>query len=385
MNNVISEKIKVLFFISSLAGGGAERVMVEILHYLDKSKIEPVLVLLYPYQDSPYLEKLPSNIKIRVVHRKSDSPFQKIKQLISFIKVVCNEKPNTILSMLTHNNIMAIIAGIILNKKIIVSEHSTLSEVIKTKEGARILGLSVPILVKRLYKHSHKIIAVSEGIKSDLVEQFSISQYKIEVIYNPLDLKNIYKASTEQLESKFIEDNLPYVIAMGRLIWQKGFDILIKTFSRVLREFDSRLLILGEGPEREALEKLCKDLRIADNVHLIGFQKNPYKFLSKADVFVLSSYYEGLPMVILEAMACGAPVIATDCKSGPREILDNGKYGILVPTGDVDSLAEAILLILNDKRLQYEYSVKGKERANFFSAERIIKQYEDLIYDSTLR
>jgi glycosyltransferase involved in cell wall biosynthesis len=375
-------KIRVLFFISSLEGGGAERVMVEILNSLDRERIEPVLVLLCPYENSPYRESLHKDLTVIVLERTSDTLFGKIRQSVQFIKTVREVNPHLLMSFLTHNNIMAIVAGILLRIKTIVCEHSTLSEVIKTREGEHILGLPTSSVVKLLYRFAERVIAVSHGVRSDLVEKFSIPPHKVRVIYNPVDVDRIHELSNIPAEHPFLNGGLPLVITVGRLIWQKGFETLIRAFQMVVQEMDARLLILGEGPERKSLEKLIQDIGVAGKVSLPGFQRNPYAFLSGADVFVLSSVYEGLPMVILEAMACGTPVIATDCKYGPREILQEGRCGLLVPAGEVYALSAGLSGLLGDKALREEFSRLGGERIKEFSAEKIIEQYEQVIRES---
>jgi glycosyltransferase involved in cell wall biosynthesis len=378
----MGKKIKVLFFISSLAGGGAERVMVDILSYIDKSRIEPTLALLYPYDNAPYKEYLPEDVKVVVVERKSDSFFSKIKQFADFIKTVHKEKPRVILSMLTHNNIMAISVGLIFRIKVIACEHIILSEFIKTRGGEKILWFPVSMLVKALYRFADRVIAVSNGIKSDLIEEFNIAAHKIQVIYNPVDINRITELSSMPPEHPFFKDHIPIVIAIGRLVCQKGFDNLLRAFNLVIQEMDARLIVVGEGPEKEYLEKMVQDFGITDKVFLIGFQRNPYQFLSGADVFVLSSNFEGLPMVILEAMACGTPVIATDCRSGPGEILQNGKFGFLVPVGDEWALSKRIVTLLKDRALRERFSRLARERTVDFSVDKIIKHYERVIYES---
>ncbi|MEW6001943.1 MAG: glycosyltransferase [Nitrospirota bacterium] len=374
-----SPRLTVLFFISSLEGGGAERVMVDILRNFDKNRIEATLVLLYSSENSPYREFLPKDIEIIVARRKSDSIIQKLKQMTSFVTIVNKRKPDIILSMLTHNNIMALLAGIFFKIKVIISEHSTLSEIIKTREGNKILGLPVTFLVKVFYRFAERVIAVSEGIRSDLIQGFNIRPDKISVIYNPVDLNRIAALSSLPVEHPFFKDAVPLVISVGRFVWQKRFDTLIKAFSLVLKEIDARLILVGEGPEKEKLEKMVKGLQIEDKVFFTGFLNNPYKFLSKADIFALSSSYEGLPVAILEAMACGVPVISTDCRSGPREILQDGKSGLLVPVGDELSLSEAILTLLKNQPLREKFSRLGRERVNDFSVRKIVRQYENII------
>jgi glycosyltransferase involved in cell wall biosynthesis len=372
-------KRKILFFISSLDGGGAERVMADILNQVDKSAVDPVLVLLYPFENSPYQESLPPGLRIIVVKRKSDSSFEKIRQFINFLRTVCREDPKGIVSMLTHNNIIAIVAGILLRKKRIVCEHNTLGEVIKTKEGRKILWFPVSPLVKVLYRFADRIIAVSDGIKANLTEQFGVPARGIEVICNPLDIDRIGALSRMPCEHPFFRRGVPVIVAVGRLVWQKGFDLLLKAYRQVLSEQDALLILVGEGQERESLQGLAAELGIAGKVSFAGFQTNPYSFVSNADIFVLSSRYEGLPMAILEALACGTPVISADCASGPREILDNGRCGRLVPAGDIGALAAAIAKLLGDKPLREEFSRRGKERAGDFAIGRIVKRYEQAI------
>jgi glycosyltransferase involved in cell wall biosynthesis len=378
----MEDKIKVLFFISSLEGGGAERVMVNLLGNIKESRIEPVLILLHPATESPYREYLPEKTKVIVVERRSDSFFAKIRQFMSFVKCVHRESPRIILSMLTHNNIMALCAGILLRIRVIACAHITLGEVIKTGGEARMLGVSVAALVNIFYGFADRVITVSEGIKRDLIEEFRIPARKIQVIYNPIDCDAVTELSTIPSEHPFMKGREPVVVGAGRLVAQKRFDILIKAFSSVVKEMDARLIILGEGPGRETLQKLVRDLGMEDKVSLAGFQGNPYQFFSGADVFVLSSAYEGLPMVMLEAMACGVPVISTDCRSGPREILQDGRCGLLVPVGDEGALSEGILQLLRDRTLRENFSKAGKERAKDFSASKVATQYINIIYEA---
>lgn len=374
------DKVKALFFIPSLGGGGAERVMTEILHHIGRDRIEPVLVLLRQYEHSPYKKDLPGGLKIIVAERTSDNHFDKIKQYAAFMKIVFEEKPHVIISMLTHSNIMSISAKMLFRKRVIIGEHNTLSEVIKTEEGKRMLWFPTATLVRIFYMFADKIIAVSEGVKTDLVKKFSIPSGNVHVINNPIDLKRVLELCNNPAEHIFFREETPLVLSVGRLVPQKGFDILLKAFRRVVGEMDARLMILGEGPERKSLVRLARELAITEKVSFPGFQNNPYKFLSKGHVFALPSRYEGFPMVMLEAMACNIPVVSTDCKSGPREILEDGKCGLLVSPEDPDALSMALLKLLKDKNLRERFSILGKKRAEEFTAKKIARQYEDIIY-----
>ncbi len=374
-----SQKAKVLFFIPSLAGGGAERVMTDILHHIQRKSINPVLVLLYPYEDSPYKQFLTKDIPVIVAGRASDSLFEKMKQIMRFLGTVLKVNPDVIVSMLTHGNIMALFAGLLLRKKVIVCEHIALGELIRTKEGRRMLRIPTESLVRMFYRFASRIITVSKGIAANLREEFNVPDSAIEVIYNPLDLHRIAALEGVPIENPFFGEGVPTIVSVGRLEPQKDFSTLIRSFSRVVERMDARLIILGEGSERKLLTRLCVDLSIAEKVSLAGFQINPYNFVSRATIFALSSRYEGFPIAMLEAMACGAPVVSTDCRYGPREILKDGHYGLLVPTGDIEALSRAMLELLNNAALREEFSRRGKERVKEFAPDAIARKYEEVI------
>ncbi len=372
-------KVRTLFFIPSLDGGGAERVMVEILRNIGREKIQPVLVLLYPFEDSPYRHRLPDDIEIVVVERVSNGLIAKIKQYLGFVRTVFKLNPDVIVSMLTHANIMAVTAALMARKRVIVGEHIALSEVIQSDQGKRMLCLPTDLLIKMFYKFAHRIIAVSEGIRANLAEGFAIPARKIEVLHNPIDLEPLMGLASVPVQHAFFRDGVPVILSTGRLVQQKGFDILLRAFRDVTSKMDARLIILGEGPERDRLSRLANDLAIADKVSFPGFQNNPYNFMSSSDIFVLSSRYEGLPMVILEAMACGTPVVSTDCNYGPAEILKHGDCGVLVATEDSTALSSAIQALLGDQARRSKLSALGKERAKDFASGSIVRQHEETI------
>ncbi|NWF98817.1 MAG: glycosyltransferase [Nitrospirae bacterium] len=376
MGKNFTAKIKVLFFITSLDIGGAERVMLHILRHLDRNRFFPILLLLYQYNELPYSKYLPEDLKILVLQRKSESFTSKIKQAITFLLTVGKIKPDIIFSMLTHCNILALFGKLLFRTKIIITEHSTLSAIIKTPDGAKILGLPVSFLVKTFYRFADKIITVSEGVRDDLIEKFNISWEKIKNIPNPIDLELISQMKIKKATHPFFEKSVPVIISVGRLVKAKGFDILLNSFKKVIKKINARMIIIGEGPERNNLEILSKKLGISDKVSFAGFQENPFQFLAKGDLYVLSSRYEGMPLSLLEAMACGLPVIAFDCKSGPREILKNGEFGILVPAGDEEKLTSSILELLMNDEIRLKMSVLSQKRAEEFSAKNIIIRYE---------
>ncbi len=226
-------------------------------------------------------------------------------------------------------------------------------------------------LIKKYYPKADMIVAVSQGVAEDLIKSFNIPKEKIQVIYNPIT-PEIFQKAKELLGHPWFGPNQPPVIlAIGRFTKQKDFPTLLKAFALVRQQRKVRLLILGDGEERPLLEQLTRNLKIQNDVMMPGFTDNPYAFMKRAALFVLSSVYEGLPNVLIEAIALGCPVVSTDCPSGPREILDGGRYGRLVPVGDYEALANAILQTLDNrpdpKVLQ--------QRAAQFSLENAVKEY----------
>ncbi len=201
--------------------------------------------------------------------------------------------------------------------------------------------------MRRLYPRAAGVIAVSEGVKTDTMAVTGLPAERIEVIRNPVITPTLAEQAADPIPHAWLSDKLvPVVIGMGRLTRQKDFPTLIRAFAKIQSELHSRLIILGEGKDREALQALINELGLSDNALLAGFQSNPYAWLAHADLFVLSSAWEGSPNALTEALALGVPCVAADCPSGPIEILDRGRYGPLVQVGDVDAMAAAMLQTL---------------------------------------
>ena len=234
------------------------------------------------------------------------------------------------------------------------------------------------------------IIVNSEDVKRILVNQFGIVESKISVIYNPKDITSIHKCASEELTESFFNTTEPILINVGRLSDQKGQWHLLRVFSQIIKTTPARLVICGDGPLDSYLKSLTKELCIEDSVLFTGWCENPHKYVSKSTVFVLSSLYEGLPNALIEALICGCPSVSSDCKTGPAELLENGKYGLL--SQDLDGikydanaplseserdLYEKILLLLNDTELQEKFRVRSKERALLFEKDGRMKEYAD--------
>ena len=371
------DKIKVTFFLQNLEVGGAERSLVRLANAINKKYFE-VSFLLCSVRGA-LLQNLSKEIK--VVDLKSPHAS---RSLIKVVKYLHKEKPDIILSALEHINLISIAASFFCRKKpkVIITERSTLSRLHKyaAHKTSHILvaRFIMPYLAKIFYKKADLIICVSKGVADDISKIIG-DLPSIKVIYNPVTDDSILKLVTEPItDFNISKEGLPIIIAVGRLTKAKDYSTMLKAVSIVLKDMPVRLLIVGDGEEREKIENFIKENGISDSVHLLGFQKNPLKYMAKADIFVLSSVIEGFPNVLVEAMACGVPVISTDCQSGPSEIIENGKNGLLVPVGDENLLAQAIVKLLKNLELRSEFSKEGKKRAQYFSIEKSVKEFEDI-------
>ena len=318
----------------------------------------------------PYLRDVPS--AVRIVDLKARRTIASIPKLIKYLR---SADPHCLISALSHANIIAILSHMLARSpaKLIVTEHVSLKERQLHTKSTRELVL--PLLIPIFYRAADRIIAVSIGVASQLAE-FGLRRDKIAVIYNPIVNEKLFRAAEEVVnDSWFSAEAPPVIVAAGRLVKQKDFQTLIRAFAFVRSTRAVRLLILGEGPDRPQLLELVQLLGVADDVRLPGFVDNPYKYMRHGKTFVLSSLFEGFPTVLVEAMACGTPIISTDCPSGPAEVLENGRWGRLVPVGDAGSLAQAI----HDELDSVSPHPDVRSRAAMFGAEDKTNEYLKVI------
>lgn len=363
---------KVAILLQDLAGGGAERIMLRLAGGLSERGLDVDLVLVR--QEGPFLSDVPSTV--RVVHLGKRRTAESIFPLIRYLR---RERPTALLSALTHVNVTAILACrlALCGTRVIVTEHNTISKEVAANSDARVKWAYR--MVPWIYAFAHRIIAVSHGVAEDLGCFSGLDPRRIDVVYNPIVTPELAEmAAQPPVHPWFVSSDRPVILAVGRLTRQKDFSILLRAFSLVRRERPARLVIVGEGPDRSKLESLVEELGLQDCVDLPGFLKNPFSLMARSRVFVLSSAWEGLPTVLVEALACGTPVVATDCPSGPKEILEEGCYGPLVPVGDSESLAHAIIDTM-EHPLPADH-LQG--RAARFSAKHSVNCYKDILLDS---
>lgn len=340
--------------------GGAEGEAALLLQSIDRKKFKPLLIIFRASDESVY--ELPPDLQVISLETRGRMIFQLPKIIAKLVRVIQQEKPDAIISYLTHCNLITIVSTLLsrINTMTIVSEHSILS--LQIKSESQMISVLKSLAVRILYPFSDIILAVSKGVEKDLAENFSLPSEKLRVIYNPVNIEEISRLAKDKVNHPWFSDKLPIIISVGRLEHEKGYTYLLRAFARVRKFHQSKLVILGEGTKRENLERLAAQLGIEREVAFLGFQKNPFKYVARSSIFVLSSLYEGLGNVILESMACGTPVIASDCPTGPREIIEDGFNGILVPPADESALTKAILLVLNDEKLAQRLINGGKCR-----------------------
>ncbi len=341
-NGATESKPKLALFLPGLYGGGAERVMLNLAKGI-AGRGYPVDLVLGRAEGS-FLVDVPASVRLvdlNVARILLGTP--------ALMKYLRRERPAALLSVL-HGNMMALWAKPLAGYpvRIVLAEHNTLSLV---AGGNSLRWRFYPLLARAFYPWADAIVAVSRGVADDLAQTIKIRRDRIQVIYNPIVTPEMFEKSAAALDHAWFKNGEPpVVLAVGRLTGQKGFDVLLQAFARVRKNHSARLLILGEGEERPGLERLVKDLGLEEAVSLPGFVSNPYAYMAQAAVFVLSSRWEGLPTVMVEALSLGTPIVATDCPSGPREILSDGKYGRLVPVEDPFALAAAIEATLTSSK-----------------------------------
>jgi glycosyltransferase involved in cell wall biosynthesis len=354
----------IAIFIEDLSGGGVEKTCLKLAKgFHDRGYRVDLLVRSLKGAISSLIPE-----EINVVNFSTSRMITTIYPLANYLR---KEKPTAIISNDSHVNVVTLMARGLVRKnrtRLILTERTDVSPKMKNSFKQRII-LS---FMRRLYPRADAIIGVSNGLSRDLEKCIDSKNKSVETIYNGIVDDDFYPLANEPLDHKWIKKaDTPVILAVGRLVEQKDFSNLLRAFALLRKKRSAKLIILGEGRLRSLLEKQIIDLGLREDVQMSGFELNPLKYYKNCSAFVLSSQWEGLGGVIIEALACGCPVVATDCPSGPDEILEGGKYGTLVPIGDSHALAEAIGKTLDSPP---DPSI-GIERANKFSVDSAVSNY----------
>ena len=340
----------IAFLLPDLEWSGLGRVAVNLAKEISSRGISVDLVV--GSATGVFLKEIPPQIRIVDFERQIQPRLQSaLKILLPLRRYLQIEKPTALVCNLYTCNVVTLMAKMLVRSKVklVLVEHIILYEK-QEKKQQKLQEIFRPILMRWLYPSADKVVACSQGLARDLEIYLGFNHGKIDVIYNPvIDEKLAEKANLFVEHPWFNKGEIPVVLGAGRLVRQKDFATLIRAFALVKKEQKVRLVILGEGQLKNQLLTLVGQLNLENDVVILDFVENPYAYMAKSAVFVLSSGWEGFGNVVAEALAAGAPVVSTNCPSGPAEILDNGKYGELVSVGDSQGMAEAILRVLSGK------------------------------------
>jgi glycosyltransferase involved in cell wall biosynthesis len=362
----------IALYLPTLCGGGAERVMVTLANGFADQGMQVDLVL--AKAEGPYLADVSPSV--RVVDLGASRVLASLPGLVRYLR---RERPAALLSAMGHANLVAVAARWLSRAptRLVVSEHANFS--LARQHTNTLFAYAMAPLMRWAYPHADGVVAVSGGVAEDLARAIGLLRERITVVHNPVMTATLLDQAAAHFDhSWFGADAPPVVLGVGRLTAQKDFPLMIRAFAKVRAQRPCRLVILGEGELRGELESLVAEMGLSADVALPGFADNPFAWMRQASLFVLSSTFEGFGNVLVEAMACGTPVVSTDCPSGPAEILENGRWGRLVPVGDVDALADAMLVTLAETT-----HTNVATRAQDFGVERAVAGYLEVLLHQT--
>lgn len=381
--------MKIKFYVESFLVGGIEKVLLQYLKNIDSENNDITLIIGYKQDELERLKSdIPSNVKVEYV--LADDMYCTLKKKKAIGKLSKIEKLKMEgTSWLRKIKIRKRLKELILPEDVIVDFDMTLSPFMKEFNNKKVTFCHFSLknyhrgIERRLKKLGNrlndydKVIVISDEMKKEGIEMFPFLEKKLVRIYNSFNFDEIYKLANENID-KDLEGQ--YILAIGRLEeTQKDFTTLIKAYSKICDEVEENLYIIGDGRHREQLESLTKDLKIENRVKFLGFRTNPYPYLKRANLFVHSSKFEGFGLVILEAMILGKMVIATDCPTGPSELLNGGKNGILVEIGNIDEIADNMKKVLLNEEVQKEYLKNSEEKLKEFDAKLVMREFENIL------
>lgn len=359
---------RIAVFLPGLGSGGAERVMLNLSRGLvERGAAVDMLLVRAEGAFLPALDR-----RVRLVDLRARRALTALPALIRYLR---RQRPHTLLVSLPHLNLLAVLARALAapQTRLILVEHSDVA--LASHHGVRRWERLFPLAMRLLYPQADRVVAVSHSVAAGLTA-LGLEPEKVCVIYNPILSPEIAALAEAPLDHPwFVPGAPPVLLAVGRLTAPKDYPTLLRAFGRLRQHRALRLLILGEGELRQALGALAASLGVAADVEFAGFDPNPYRYMKRSAVLVLSSAWEGFGNVLVEALACGTQVVATDCPGGPAEILAEGRYGRLVPVGDAAALAGAIAAAL-DLPLPPD---SLRARAGDFSVEAALERYWPLL------
>lgn len=394
MSGSESGRLKVLLLTTSMAAGGSQRFVTTLLDHLDRTAFEPEVALML---DGPGLEALPSDVPVTIVTAEERAcpatPLELpadlqcqlegdaawVQELVDQVAhVVCRLAPDVVLCAPEWASVpaAAALSAFPASTRLICRFGARASLAFPENVGDPLF----PELARTYLGRAHRIVAVSRAIQEDLIEGFGIDPDRIAVMGNGVDVEHVQSLSKAPVAELATDSTTATIVFVGRLERVKGLEYLLRATARAAATNPARCVLVGAGSREGYLRALVIHLGIQESVEFVGEQVNPYRFMSRATVFVLPSLSEGMPNVLLEAMACGCPVIATDVEGGVvRDLLEDGACGVIVPRGDERALADAIVMLVRDRGLRERLAEQGLRRAREFDLRQVVREFEALI------
>ncbi len=363
---------RVFFFRPTLDEGGADRVTLTLLQHLDRRLFQPTLVLMRATGAS--LRELPADVPVIEL-----GSARLATSGAALGRVLRREKPDVLFSTASSANIPAALAHRATRSRgrLVLSERSTL---FRGRSRTDLKQRAVVGLKRLTYRFADVVTAVSQGVADELADVVGLGRERIAVVYNPMVDEHLAELAAEPVDHPWLDGADPVVIAVGRLVVYKDYPTLIEAFARVRQSVPARLIILGTGPLKDELVQRVRALGLDGQVDFAGFHANPFKYMARARLLMQSSRVEGLPGSLIQAMACGTPVVATDCDHGPREVIRApGTDGFLVPVGDAAALADRAVALLRSPGLRDQVGQAARASAGRFSLAASMTRYQQAI------
>ncbi len=374
--------IRVLLFRPTLGDGGADRVTLTLLESLDRKQFAVTLVLVK--RAGALLSAVPNDIEVVDLH---------VSRLAlaawPLARLIRQRKPDVVMCTAGGANVVCAAAhGLARSSaRLVLSERSALHRA----DRKALRSMPELVLKRAMYRRADLVTAVSDGVAADLQRELGLPSGRIATVYNPVVTGNFATLAAAPVDHPWFSDveraRVPVLVACGRLVAIKDYPTLLRAFAQLRTSLPTqplRLAILGEGPERAALQAYAAALGIAANVGFLGFDPNPLRYMAKATLVVQSSLAEGLPGVLIQAGACGVAVVATDCDHGPREVIAHGQTGLLVPVGDSQALADSVRTLLLDAKLRAEFGAAAARRMTRYHAAASLARYQAALLGTTM-
>jgi glycosyltransferase involved in cell wall biosynthesis len=367
------DPIRIVCVLTELIGGGAERSMLSIIDALDRTRFAPHLVLFTDRMD----HAPPAGVPITVMKRRSRSAVVRlVARVFELRRLIARERIELVVSFLVGPNIVSVAAARLAGTPVVIGERSAPRVVLSRANQQLANPRFWSALARLLYPRASGIVTNTEGARRELTEFFGVRAERVHVVPNAVDIDRILSLGAEPADRPWPEGDV--LVHVGRFTYAKDHDTLLDAFAILAAQRPITLVLVGDGEDELRIRARCSTLRLDDRVVFIGFSRNPYKYLARATICVLTSRFEGLPNILIEAMALGIPIVSTACEHGPVELLGDSEYGVLTPVGDAAGFARAVAGLLDDRGRRSDLSRRGTIRARDFDHRRVRGNYEEL-------